>query len=412
MVGTATTSRTGLAVGMAVLTAANLVTALALIALAGDRVSSLASIRLGEALALVVPWMAFSVVGTVIVRHRPANRIGWLCCAGGLVVSLVALAVGIASRGLVMDPTPAGALAAAWVAHVGSICIVVVPLMILFRFPTGRPLGRAWRGVELLTVGYAGALMVMVAVEPMPLLGFPGTPNPLGLGTTPRLGAAAFVPVIVGAGLALASQVIRFRNGSTLERRQLRLLAFASLLVGIAFATMTLTSPRLMTDGRLSTLTVVVNAVAFATIPAAIGVAIVRDGLYDIERIVNRTLVYALVSATLASVYGITVVGLTGVLAVLAPGAGGTLATAGATLAVAGLFRPVRARAQGAIDRRFDRERYEAARSIDAFAGQVRTDTDLDSIIGDLGRAATRTVRPSSMACWIRGPHPDGRRIR
>ena len=397
------TRQTRIAIGMAVATAASLAVALALILLAGERAAAIGSIRLGEALALAVPWMAFSIVGALIVRHRPGHQVGWLCVLGGFQVSVVACVLGIATYGLSKDPLAAFGPPAAWLAHEGSISIVIAPLLILYRFPTGQLPGPRWRPVEALTVGYVAALMVMFGIEPMPLLTFPTTMNPLAVGTTPRLSELAFGPPAAFAALAVASLVVRFRRGSTLERRQLRLLGLASVLVGVAIMTMTLTSPELMTGGRLSTLTVLVNATAFTAIPTAIGIAIVRDRLYDIDRIVKRTLVYALVSAILVAVYMAAVLGLTALLAILAPDAGSTLATAGSTLLVAALFRPVRARAQDAIDRRFDRERYEAVRTIETFAGLVRAEVELDAIVRDLRLAASRTVRPSTLGCWIRG---------
>jgi hypothetical protein len=347
--------------------------------------------------------MAFSIVGVVIVRHRPGNTVGWLCSIAGVGVSVVALSVGIATLALATDRSEPIGTTAAWVAHTGSITIVAFPLLIMYRFPTGRPLGQGWRRIEALTVAYVVSLILLVAVDPMPMLGFPATPNPFGIGAASRLSALIFVPATAGAVLAMSSLVVRFRQGSALERRQLRLLAAASALVGVAMGTMTVTSPDLVTTGRLSTLTAAINAIAFAAIPVAIGIAIVRDRLYDIDRIVNRTLVYAIVSAVLAAVYGVTVIGLSAPLGVLAPGVGSTIATAGSTLLVAALFRPVRARAQGAIDRRFDRERYEAAQSIESFAGQVRAEVELEPIVADLARAADGAVRPSTMSCWIRG---------
>lgn len=395
--------RASVAAGMAIATAASLATALVLITLSGDRAADVASIRVGEAVPLMVAWMAFSLVGAIIVRHQPDNTVGWLCSVAGLQVSLTALSVGIATFFLVADRSSPIGVGSAWVAHTGAIAIVAVPLLILFRFPTGRSLGPWWRRVELLTVVFVGVLLLMAAIEPMPLFGFPATPNSLAVGETPRLSPIAFGPVIACAVLAVGALIARFRHGSALERRQLRLLAAASILLGIAFATMTITSPDLVSGGRLSTVTALVNATAFAAIPIAIGIAIVRDRLYDIDRIVNRTLVYALVSAVLACVYGVAVLGLSALLGVLAPEAGNALATAGSTLLVATLFRPVRARAQITINRRFDRERYEATRIIDSFAGQVRAEVELDAIVGDLQLAALRTVRPSNTACWIRG---------
>lgn len=387
---------------MAATAVAFLLTALVLIAIAADRAAAIGSIRLGEALALVVPWLAFAIVGAIILRHDEGNVVGWLCAIAGLQMSLVALTVGVATFSLARDPVSPVGVAAAWLAHGGAVAIVLAPLLLLFRFPTGRSLGPSWRRVEGLTVAVVGTLVVVFAIDPMPLFGFPATPNPVGLGGTSRVGPLSFAPAVACAALAVASLVVRFRRGSRLERRQLRLLGMASVLVGLAMATMSLTSPDLITGGRLSTLTAVINAVAFVTIPLAIGIAILKDHLYDIDRIVNRTLVYGLVSAVLAGVYAATIVGISAVLHVVAPQAGNTIATAGSTLLVAALFRPVRARAQATIDRRFDRERYEASRTIDAFAGEVRAEVELASIIGDLRLAAERTMHPATTACWIR----------
>lgn len=395
---------TRLTTAMTVATALSLLSAFALIALTGERADAVSSIRLGEALALGVPWLAFSIVGAIVVWHRPANTIGWLCSVGGLQVSLVALAVGTAEYGLAMEPPWLVGTASAWMAHIGSIGIVVVPLLVLFRFPSGRPLGTTWLRAERLAVGYVAALTLLVAVDPMPLLTFPSTPNPLAVGGTSRFGPLSFAPVAACAVVAIASLAMRFRRGSMLERRQIRLLAIASVLVGLAFATMPLTSPDLTSGGELSTLTAMINATAFTAIPVAIGIAITRDRLYDIDRVVNRTLVYTVVSAVLVGVYATTVVGLTALLDAVTRGATTALPTAASTLLVAVLFRPVRARAQGSIDRRFDRERYEASRTVEAFVGQIRDEVELGAIVSDLQRVAEQTVRPATTACWIRMP--------
>lgn len=149
-------------------------------------------------------------------------------------------------------------------------------------------------------------------------------------------------------------------------------------------------------------MTSIVNPLAFAAIPVSIGIAIVHDRLYDIDRIVNRTLVYAVVSAVLGGVYVAAVRGLSAPLSALSPAAGNTLATAASTLLVAALFRPVRAKAQLAMDRRFDRERYEATRMIESFTGQIRDEIELDGLVGYLRVAATLTVHPSTMTSRIR----------
>ena len=400
--------RRRVAVAMAVATAMLLAGTVVLIASRpADRVAELASLRLGEGLAFSLTWMSFSVVGAIVVRHQPGNLVGWLCSLAGFQVSVVALAVGIATYTLAADPRSPVGLAAAWLSHTGSFSILVAPLLILMRFPTGASLGPRWCRLEQFMLVSLGLFAVLIAIEPMRLLGFPTTPNPFAVGETARLSAPAFIllalPVVAPAPAAM---VVRYRRGSRLERRQLRWVAVASVLVGIAMLSMTVTSPEIATTGRLSTVSAAVNAITFASIPVSIGIAIVRDRLYDIDRIVNRTLVYAVVSAVLGAVYVAAVLGLSAPLGALSPAAGNTLATAGSTLLVAALFRPVRSRAQRAIDRRFDRERFEAALMIDAFAGQVRTEVGLAEIVGDLLRAASLTVHPSTAGCWIRTRPP------
>ena len=395
-------ARTNLARASATVTATFLLLSAILVALAGDRAADVGSIGLTEAMALVVPWLAFAIVGALVVGHRPDNTVGWLCGIAGLQVAIVALTVGIATYGLSREPPSPYGIPAAWAAHTGSIAIVLAPLLILYRFPTGRPLGPRWRWAEWLTIVVVFVMVALAAIDPSPLLTFPSTPNPLGIGTVTRMSPLTFTPAIACAAIPVGALVVRFRRGSALERRQIHLLAFAAMLVAFAMATMTATSPELMGAGRLSTLTAVVNAIAFASIPAAIGIAIVRDRLYDIDRIVNRTIVYAIVSAVLAGTYAAAVIGLSAVLTVVAPDAGGTFVVAAGTLLVAVLFRPVRLRAQRAVDRRFDRERYEATRSIDAFASMIRGEVELDAIVDDLQETAVRTVHPSTATCWIR----------
>jgi hypothetical protein len=239
----------------------------------------------------------------------------------------------------------------------------------------------------------------------VPLTGFPTTANPFALaGLMPGL-FISYLSFVAIAGLMLAavSVVVRFRRGSSLERRQIALLGSAAALVVADLAAMPLTSPELISSGRVSAPTYFATTIALTSIPVTIGIAIVRYRLYDIDRIVKRTLVYGIVSAVLAGVYVTAVLGLQAMLGAVSPATGNTLATAGSTLLVAALFRPVRSRAQRAIDRRFDRERYEATRTIELFASDVRGEVELDAIVGDLLAATGRAVHPSTAGCWIRG---------
>jgi hypothetical protein len=369
-----------------------------------DAVSRVASIGIGEGVGFLISWILFPVIGSIIIRRRPGNVIGWLCVIGGLQVAAFAVLTAFATSRLSVEPGSPVGVASAWLSHTLVSTLMAFPLLIMTRFPTGRSLGPRWRRAEQACIGVIGALVLMAAVEPMPLVGFPTTPNPAAIGT-PRLtamGSAIFAVLwSVPVGLSVAALVVRYRRGSAIERLQLRWLAAASVVLGVAALSTPLTSPE-MGEGRLTTASSIAFALGFSALPLAIGIAIVRHQLYDIDRLVKRTLVYALVSGVLALVYVVTVLGLSAPLTVLLPTAGDTLTTAASTLLVAALFRPVRTRAQAAVDRRFDRERHEATSTVEAFSGTIRAEVELDSIVGQLLAGAGRVVHPSSSGCWLR----------
>jgi hypothetical protein len=381
-------------------------TTLVLIGLApADRVAAVALIGFLDGLLFFATWLAFAVVGWLIIRHQPENLIGWMCSFFAFGVSLIAVVTGIATYLLAADSgSPAGQLAG-WVAHSATLGVVALPVFVFLRFPTGRPVGRWFARFERLSIALVASLIPVVTLAPIPLLGFPTTPNPFAVRDMPIEMAVSYVTVVVLLLLlvAAASLVLRYRRGSPLERRQVAVLGAAAALVSLDFGLIPLTSPAILSTGRLSAPTQIVTAVSMTAIPVAIGIAIMRYRLFDIDRIVNRTLVYATVSAVLAGVYVLAVLVLQAPLGAIVPDDARTLATAGSTLLVAALFRPVRARAQHTIDRRFDRERYEARRTIEAFAGEVRDEVELDSILRDYLAATARTVHPATAACWIRG---------
>jgi hypothetical protein len=317
---------------------------------------------------------------------------------------LIAVVTGIATYLLAADSgSPAGQLAG-WVAHSATLGVVALPVFLFLRFPTGRPVGRWFARFELPSIALVASLIPVVALAPVPLLGFPTTPNPFAVRDLPIGPVVSYVTVVVVLLLlvAAASLVLRYRRGSPLERRQVAVLGTAAALVVLDFGLIPLTSPAILSTGRLSAPTQIVTALSMTAIPVAIGIAIARYRLFEIDRIVNRTLVYATVSAVLAGVYVLAVVVLQAPLGAIFPDDARTLATAGSTLLVAALFRPVRARAQGTIDRRFDRERFQAARTIDAFAEEVRNEVELDAILRDFLAATAQTVHPATAACWIR----------
>jgi len=364
-----------------------------------------ARLDLSEEVLARLAFIPFGIVGAVIVARQPRNTIGWLCCAIGLGTSLFQFMEDYAYNALARDLPGGVALAilgaSPWAALLGLIGIFL-PLL----FPTGRLPSPRWRPVAWAAVVVISAASVLLALRPIRLFEMPSFPvNPLGIeSAAPAVElAGAVVLALIGllALLAAASVVIRFRRASGVERQQLKWFAYAAAMPA-AFLGI---SPVFDPQGRLGD---VLFFVSFALVPAAIGVAILRYRLYDIDRIINRTLVYGLLTAMLAGIYALVVL----VFGQLFGGIGAeppSWAVAGATLAVAALFQPARRRIQAVVDRRFNRRNYDAAKTIDAFGARLRDELDLDTLSAELLTVVNRTMEPTQSALWLR-PSGQGRR--
>jgi hypothetical protein len=339
-------------------------------------------------------------VGAVLAILRPRNPIGWLFLVCGLgftvgifsteyVVRAASLEGGLPVVQLVdWLGTWAGLMAL-------SLAIVFLPLL----FPDGHPPGPRWRIFGWVAAVAFGVATVASAILPDQTAGYGGRlANPVGVGGPVGEIAAIVnqVPVMLILGLfSISSLGLRFRRSRGIERQQLKwfLLAVGTLLVtaivGIA------TQIEAVWYGVL---------LAFAALPVAAGIAVLRYRLYEIDRIISRTIGYGAVTVTLAVVFVGAVLGLQ---AILAPITGGnTVAVAASTLIVAALFQPLRGRIQRIVDRRFDRARYDAERVVDAFAGQLRDEVDLDRLRIVLVATAEHAVRPNGASVWLR---PSGR---
>jgi hypothetical protein len=349
-------------------------------------------------------FIPFGIVGAVIVARQPHNIIGWLCCAIGLGTSLFQFMEDYAYNALARD-LPGGVALAILGASPWAVLLGLIGIFLPLLFPTGRLPSPRWRPVAWAAVVVVSAASVVFALRPIRLFEMPSFPvNPLGVE-----GAAAIIELagsivlaLMGllALLAAASVVIRFRRASGVERQQLKWFAYAVALPA-AFLGI---SPVFEPPGRLGD---VLFFVSFALVPAAIGVAILRYRLYDIDRIINRTLVYGLLTAMLAGVYALVVL----VFGQLFGGIGAeppSWAVAGATLAVAALFQPARRRIQQAVDRHFNRHRYDAARTVDAFAVRLRDQVDLDALSAELLAVVDQTVEPTKASLWLR---PEGHAV-
>jgi hypothetical protein len=353
---------------------------------------------LGEYIALTVAFGSFLVVGCVLVARRPENRVGWIFTAVGLLATAAILAQGYTTYAYVTHPgSLPGRLFAAWVftwiwLPIGMLT-VVFPLLL---FPTGRSLTARWRPVTWLAVGLTAAWTVVGALNPSLDVVNGTIPNPIGAsGADPNAGLASTVLnglMLFVIAAAIVSLVVRFRRSRAVERQQFKWFAYAGVLVVLAILS-TNVLPHL---GNLPW-------VAVIALPVSVGIAILRYRLYDIDRLINRTLVYGLLTAILGLAYA-------GVVLILGQVFGGVTedppswAVAGATLAVAALFQPARRRIQTLVDRRFDRHKYDAAKTVQAFSARLKDEIDLDTLSAELLAVVDETVQPARASLWLRPP--------
>jgi hypothetical protein len=275
-------------------------------------------------------------------------------------------------------------------------------VLYLLLFPTGRLPSRRWRPVAWLTVAFVVVGVVLAALSPGAYLGSLGPiRNPLGIEGLTGIYKAVFftmAPLLIVA--AVLSVFVRLRRSVGIERQQLKWFAYAvaAFAVGIILVsviTVVDTPPWFERAG------VAFFTLAGAAYPIAIGIAILRYRLYDIDRIINRTLVYGSLTAMLALVYLGGVVGLQATLRVLT-GQGSTLAVVASTLAIAALFSPLRLRVQRFVDRRFYRRKYDAAKTLAAFGSRLRNETDLEALGDDLVGVTSATMQPEHVSLWLR----------
>jgi hypothetical protein len=356
-----------------------------------------------------LPFMVFVTVGALIVSRRPRNVIGWLCCAIGVTVSFSGFGSSAAARSIAADPDRIPAGLVLYLLGAASFLLPLLgllPLLVLL-FPTGRLPSPRWRPV--LWVFAAGLTLYAASglLKPGPVgEGLPS--NPIGL--EPAEGLLAFVGAVSGflfavfVVLVLASLVVRFRRARGDERQQLKWLTYAAALLAVLMPTLGVVLERVPSPF----VGPVFFSLMMSLIPVAIGVAVLRYRLYDIDRVISRTLVYAVLTALLGLVYaaGVLLLG-----PLFDPGGGDSeLAVAASTLAVAALFRPARQRVQAGVDRRFDRRRYDAGRTVAAFSARLRDEIDLDTLTDELLAVVEQTVQPATVSLWLRPSEQPPRR--
>jgi len=366
----------------------------------------------GEPVSVVVTLatvLTFSVVGAIIASRQPRNAIGWIFCSIGLVVGLNSLTGGYTEYRLAGGSAP-GSLAetAAWFSSWSWTLWVYVPTsFLLLLFPDGRLPSTRWRPVAWCAALGVIGFVAGSALWAGPLEDFPQIVNPYGV-DSPVLEAVGVTGAILAAASMVASAVsliVRTRQAGRAQRQQIKWLAYGgAVVVGAVFA-----------SGVIS---IWIGEVGYALIgvgllvlPIFTGFAIARYRLYDIDIVINRTLVYGALTAALVAVYFGGVATLQTLFrALTGQEQQPQLAIVVSTLAIAALFNPLRRRVQAFVDKRFYRRKYDAAKTLEAFNSRLRNETDLDALSNDLVGVASATMQPAQVSLWLRpDPEPKAR---
>ena len=350
-------------------------------------------------LALVVPSIS---VGAVLVNRLPRHIIGWLLLAGAYLLAITAMASAVADYGL--NQHPGSVPHAIWFAVLASatsgVFVGILGGFVPLYFPTGRLLSPRWRIVVPVALVATFMPVVTSIFGPLPPDTYPASvTNPLvpeGIGgqVIAFLGAVSYVTGLVALACVVASVVVRYRRARGVERAQLKWFAYLGLVIVPMFLIAVATSD------AISAAAWSIALIALTLLPVAIGVAILRYRLYEIDRLVSRTISWAVITVILGSSF-VLVVLIAQVL--IAPVTGSSeLAVAGSTLFVFALFQPVRRRVQRVVDRRFNRARYDADRTVSAFAARLRDEVDLEHLRTEILATVTETVEPSRISLWLR----------
>jgi len=350
-------------------------------------------------LALLVAFVAFTTVGALVASRQPRNAVGWMFLGVGLLVALSVFGGEYGNYALVEHPgfAPGGYLASwlyLWTWFPVQALIVTVPMV----FPDGRVPGPRWRPVLRAWIVFTLLVVGLWMVRPGPMSD-PGEPlrpdNPIGIGALDplydHLEAVSSLVLVVFLLLSIASSVLRFRRSRGDERQQLKWMTYG-VVVWVIWIPLALALPGDLGD--------VFFAVTISFLPAATAIAMFKYRLYEIDRVISRTLVYGALTVILGAAYvGLVLAGQ----ALFSSYAGGSnLAIAGSTLVVAALFLPARGRVQRFVDRRFYRRRYDAQRTLEAFGARLRDEVDLGALAADLRGVVTETMQPAHVSLWLR----------
>lgn len=348
----------------------------------------------------------FGTLGALLVSAR-RSLIGWLLLVAGLLSGIQCFGEEYAIYGIVARPgTLPGPAYLGWVnSWIWVFIIALIGIFVPLLFPNGRFLSPRWRIVGIATVAVSLALAAELSVSDGPLNNAPFADNPFGVPGFRGLDVVTgtpYWPFLLGYGgmvtcalAAIASVVVRFRAARGVERQQMKLLAFGGGILVLGFVA----GAGLQQQGKVGQIFFIST---LQIVPISVAVAVLRYRLYDIDVLINRTIVYVVTSAAI----GITFfAGIVILQSALRPLTGGSeLAVAASTLVCFALFQPVGRRVQSAVDRRFYRSRYDAARTLDSFTTRLASEVDLDAVGAELADAVGTTLRPTHVSLWLRKP--------
>jgi hypothetical protein len=351
-------------------------------------------------IAVAVPAMA--TVGSVLAIRVPANAVGLLLVVSALTLGVQNLgaAYAMGSLALAGGSWPGTALAAWLDSVLLAVPVLIISVVIPLIFPDGHLLSGRWRWAVAAILLSGGGALLATGFAPR-VFPYTNLENPFYIeGLEPLLSAIA-VPDILGVvvfPLAIASVVIRYRRGNVVERQQLKWLIAATAFAAIAWIVAILGTTIGSSVGWFGGL------LAFVGFPVAIGIAVLRYRLYEIDRIISRTIAWAVVTGLVVTVFFVAVIALQAVLTDFTQGE--TVAVAASTLVAAALFQPLRRRVQHVVDRRFDRAAYDARQTVEAFAERLRDEVALDAVVADLHEMVATSIKPTSLALWLRPGAP------
>jgi hypothetical protein len=350
-----------------------------------------------DVLAWATGALTYAVVGLVVAWRRSSNAVGWVFQLIGLLGTSGVLGVSYATFAAATG-APGGAIAAWYSSCELAVGTGFILIIFLLLFPTGRLPSRLW--IPVLGLGFVGIAFTTIglALSPGELIAFP-VENPVRVAgaAAPAIGLVRDVGIVflvVAAIAALGSVVVRLLSADHVERQQLKWMGAAVGVLALAAVVNVVQGTGRTGFGEAG------SSLALDCIPVAAGIAILRYRLYEIDRLVHRTFVYGATSAAIALTFFASIVALQPVLRPLTSGS--ELTVAASTLLSFGLFQPIRRRVQDAVNRRFDRSRYDAARTLDLFADRLRDEVDLDALRGDLLSAVHTTMSPAHASLWLR----------